>query len=81
MGRLGVVKLLLALGADVNARVWNNTEEKLEVIDRPGKGEEIRIEVIVKPRGKGEWHTPLGMARRGHPEWLEGKSTTRWLTS
>jgi ankyrin repeat protein len=32
-GRLGVVKLLVARGADVNVRVWNYTEEKVEVFE------------------------------------------------
>jgi bla regulator protein blaR1 len=67
-GRLEVVKTLVARGADVNARVWNNTEEKVEVIERPGGGREgVSIGVRVRPGGKGEWHTPLGMARRGPP--------------
>ncbi len=66
-GRLGVVKLLVARGADINARVWNNTEETVTVAGEPGKERVTLIDVKVLPRGKGEWHTPLGMARRGPP--------------
>jgi beta-lactamase regulating signal transducer with metallopeptidase domain len=66
-GRLGVVKLLVARGADVNARVWDNTEETVKVSWQSGKEQVARISVRVKPGGKGEWHTPLGMARRGPP--------------
>ena len=66
-GRLGVVKLLVARGADVNARVWDNTEETVKVSWQSGKEQVTRISVRVKPGGKGEWHTPLGMARRGPP--------------
>jgi beta-lactamase regulating signal transducer with metallopeptidase domain len=76
-GRLDVVKLLVARGADVNARVWAVTEgsETVVFIKTPGK-RTVRNHVIwrvaVKPglddqQRKGEWRTPLGMARkRGH---------------
>jgi len=67
LGRLDVVKLLVARGADVNARAWNTTEESVEVIERPGNVREVHVHLKVKPDGKGEWHTPLGMARRGPP--------------
>jgi hypothetical protein len=70
-GRLGVVKLFVARGADVKARVWDNTEETVKIIERPGIGKETRIAVRVNPGGKGEWRTPLGMARRG-PPWDPG---------
>jgi ankyrin repeat protein len=42
-GRLEVVRLLIARGADVNARVWSESARAT----------------------KGEWRTPLSMARKG----------------
>jgi hypothetical protein len=48
-GLANVVELLVARGADVNARVWAETLSF-------GGG---------KVQRGGEWRTPLGMARRG----------------
>jgi Ankyrin repeats (3 copies) len=75
-GHMGVVKLLVARGADVNAQVWDNTEETVEFSGQPGKEQVTRIEVRRKPGGKGEWRTPLGMARRG-PPWDPGPTRRR----
>jgi beta-lactamase regulating signal transducer with metallopeptidase domain len=75
-GHLEVVKLLVARGADVNARVRAVTvkPETVWVIKSPGE-RTVRKRVTVtrvanKPglddqQRKGEWRTPLGMARKG----------------
>jgi ankyrin repeat protein len=51
-GHIQVVKLLISRGADVNARVWVGND--IETIE----GSQVR-------RTRGEWRTPLSMARKG----------------
>jgi BlaR1 peptidase M56/ankyrin repeat protein len=77
-GRLEVVKLLVARGADVNARAW----ALRPVVLKNAKGETVRYTVVKEvvkkdgtrqivddPSSKGEWMTPLIIAkRRGHKE-------------
>ncbi|HEY6400212.1 MAG TPA: ankyrin repeat domain-containing protein, partial [Blastocatellia bacterium] len=75
-GRLEVVKLLVARGADVNARAW---ALRPIVIKKIKGGETVRYTVVTTkvskkdgtrqivddPSSKGEWMTPLIIAKRG----------------
>jgi len=79
-GHLDVVKLLVARGADVNVRAFAAVEIDVEIVQgKPGKElvdhdfliarEVMRLKnsmtVQVDDKTKGEWRTPLSMARRG----------------
>jgi hypothetical protein len=73
-GRLEVVKLLVARGADVNARAWAPQSKTYRVVNAEGKIVTV-VNAVVKadgtrqrveyPSSKGEWMTPLIMAKRG----------------
>jgi len=73
-GRLEVVKLLVARGADVNARAWAPQSKTYRVVNAEGKIVTV-VKAVVKadgtrqrveyPSSKGEWMTPLIMAKRG----------------
>jgi ankyrin repeat protein len=78
-GHLEVVKLLVARGADVNAQVW--ASRTIQYVNAEGKtvtGKVSRGEFKRKKDGtmyvvedtpeKGEWRTPLIMAKRGGHE-------------
>jgi ankyrin repeat protein len=76
-GHLEVVKLLVGRGADVNSRAWVATAIVVKIangetvvkrmtrvrVNKDGAREEIVI--VDDPPKKGEWRTPLSMARKG----------------
>jgi beta-lactamase regulating signal transducer with metallopeptidase domain len=74
-GHLDVVKLLVARGADVNARVWAVILKPETVwVIKSSEGQNVAVKrlrrVANKPgpddqQRKGEWRTPLSMARKG----------------
>jgi beta-lactamase regulating signal transducer with metallopeptidase domain len=75
-GRLEVVKLLVARGADVNARAWTAQAITYQKVNAEGKIVKYTVvkaivkkdgtrQIVDDPSGKGEWMTPLSVAKRG----------------
>jgi ankyrin repeat protein len=75
-GRMEVVKLLVARGADVNARAWAPQSITYKKVNAEGKIVRYTVvksvvkkdgtrQIVDDPSSKGEWMTPLSIAKRG----------------